>query len=101
MSKLFLFIVNKYAIVSLLFVVWLAFFDQNDWMTMKQRKSELNAIKDNIAFLKSEINRMNSEKSALVTDMNGNLNKPEILERYARERFRMRHEGEDVYVIED
>lgn len=93
MKKLVKVFTNKYFIVSLAFVVWTLFFDQNDWMSLKARQKELDGIKDNIAYLNSEINRMNAEKTDLQTN-------PQKLEQYAREHYRMKHDGEDVYVIE-
>jgi cell division protein FtsB len=93
MKKALKIITNKYFIVSFFFVLWTLFFDQNDWMTLKQRQKELDGIKDNIAYLHTEINRMSTEKNDLQTN-------PRKLEQYARENYRMKHDGEDVYVIE-
>lgn len=100
MKKLVKIVASKYFIVAACFALWLAFFDQNDWMTLRQRRQELNTVKDNIAYLQGEIKQMSSEKRALVADVNGNLNDPATLERYARENYRMKHDNEDVYVIE-
>ena len=84
---------NKFFLTAFAFIIWIAYFDQNDWMTMQQRKRELNTVKANIAYLNGEIKRMNSEKDNLLSN-----NK--VLEQYARENYRMKHQGEDVYVIE-
>jgi cell division protein DivIC len=100
MKKVVRFIANKYFIVAFCFMAWILFFDQNDWMSLQQRQHELTTVKDNIAYLKGEINTMNAEKMALVTDAQGNLNNPHVLEQYAREHFRMKQDTEDVYVIE-
>lgn len=100
MKKVAGILTNKYFMVGVVFLLWVMFFDQNDWMTLRQRQKELDNVKDNIAYLNSEIKGMESEKNALIADYNGNLNNPEQLEKYARERYRMKYEGEDVYVIE-
>ncbi len=99
MKKLVRIVANKYFIVSAVFVLWVAFFDQNDWMTLRERKKDLNTVKGNIAYLKSEIKKMSEEKKALVADASGNLNDPVKLEQYAREQYRMKQDNEDVYVI--
>ncbi|MBX2906304.1 MAG: septum formation initiator family protein [Taibaiella sp.] len=99
MKKLLKIVANKYFIVSAIFVLWVAFFDQNDWMTLRDRKQELNTVKGNIAYLQGEIKTMSAEKKALVADAAGNLNDPQKLEQYAREQYRMKHDNEDVYVI--
>ncbi len=93
MKKVFRVLTNKYLLVTVGFIAWTVFFDQNDWLTLQQRQKELNGIKDNIAYLNTEITRMNAERMAL-------LNNPHELEKYARETFRMKHEGEDIYVID-
>ena len=93
MKKVLKVISNKYFIATFLFVLWTVFFDQNDWITQRQRQKELNSVKDNIKYLNTEIARMNTERNDLLTN-------PNKLEQYARENYRMKHEGEDVYVIE-
>jgi cell division protein FtsB len=93
MKKAVKILANKYFITALAFIVWTVYFDQNDWMSLQQRQKELNAVKDNITYLNTEIDRMNTERNNLLTN-------PQKLEQYARERYRMKHEGEDVYVID-
>jgi len=93
MKKVLKVLSNKYLLTGLAFVLWTVFFDQNDWMTLHQRQKELDEIKGNIAYLNTEINRMNTERNDLLTN-------PHKLEQYAREHYRMKHDGEDVYVIE-
>lgn len=92
-KKLLKIVTNKYFITSLVFVVWCAYFDQNDWVSMRQKQKELDNIKANIAYLNGEINVMAKERDALLTDK-------KVLEQYARENYRMKHDNEDVYVID-
>jgi len=94
MKKVLKVVTNKYFIVSLAFVLWTLFFDQNDWFSLQQRQKELNGVKDNIKYLNTEITRMNTERTNLLTNA-------QKLEQYARENYRMKHEGEDVYVVEE
>jgi cell division protein DivIC len=94
MKKLFRILTNKYLVTAVAFVVWTVYFDQNDWITLQQRQKELNAVKDNIAYLTTEINRMNAERNDLMTN-------PKKLEQYARENYRMKHDNEDVYVFDN
>jgi cell division protein DivIC len=93
MKKVVKVLANKYFLTAVAFIVWTVFFDQNDWMTLQQRQKELNGLKGNISYLNTEIDRMNKERNGLMAD-------PHILEQYAREHYRMKHDGEDVYVIE-
>lgn len=100
MNKMWKVLANKYFLVGLCFVLWVAFFDQNDWLTMRQRGKELQSVNDNIAYLQKEIKRMEAERKSLVTNQKGELNDPATLEKYAREQYRMSHDNEDVYVID-
>ena len=100
MKKVLDVITNKFFLASIGFMAWIGFFDQNDWMSMQQRQKELNGVKDNIAYLNNEIARMDAEKNALTVDVAGTLNDATRLEKYAREHFRMKQDGEDVYVID-
>ncbi len=86
-------LLNKFVLTGLAFTVWALFFDQNDLMSMRQKERELDNIKDNIAYLNSEINKMSKERNDLIKD-------PQKLEQYARENYKMKHEGEDVYVVD-
>ena len=94
MKKAFKVLTNKYLLTTVAFLAWTIYFDQNDWMSLQQRQKELNGVKDNIAYLNTEINRMNTEKNDLMTN-------PVKLEQYAREHYRMKHDGEDVYVVDN
>jgi cell division protein FtsB len=92
MKKTLKFLINKYILTSLAFLVWMIYFDQNDWMQQQERKKELQATKDDISFLQKEINSMESEQSQLAND-------PKRLEQYARENFHMKKDNEDLYLI--
>ena len=100
MKKVLDVITNKFFLASIGFMAWVGFFDQNDWMSMQQRQKELDGVRDNIAYLSNEISRMDAEKNALTVNAAGNLNDATQLEKYAREHYRMKQNGEDVYVIE-
>ena len=93
MKKIWKVVSNKFFITAFVFAIWMAFFDSNDWATVRQRSKELQAVKDNITYLNSEIVRMEKEHTGLVSD-------PQALERFAREHYRMKRDNEDLYVIE-
>lgn len=93
MKKVFNLIFNKYLLTSAAFLVWMTFFDQNDWMTQKETKKQLQATKDNIKFLLAKTEAMEQELIQLQSD-------PRKLEQFAREKYRMKRENEDLYIIE-
>jgi cell division protein DivIC len=86
-------VINKYLITALAFGIWMLYFDQNDFISMKERKNELQKINDNIDYLNTEIAKMEKEN----VEVNSN---PQVLEQYAREHYMLKRDNEDVYVIE-
>jgi cell division protein DivIC len=84
---------NKYTITIALFAVWMAFFDQNDYFTQRERKKELGELSTDIGYLKKEISKMEKDYTAMISD-------PKHLEKFARERYKMKREDEDVYIVE-
>lgn len=84
---------NKYLLTAVAFTVWMMYFDQNDYFSMRERKQELQGVKDNITYLNTEIAQMEKEHAAMISD-------PATLEKYAREHYYMKKDNEDLYVIE-
>jgi cell division protein DivIC len=94
MKKITPIITNKYVLVLLFFIVWMMFFDQRDYFEQKERKEELEKLEKKKGYYISEIKKT---KKAL-----GDLeNNPATLEKYARERYLMKKDGEDIFIIED
>jgi cell division protein FtsB len=83
---------NKYFIASIAFGAWIVFFDRNDILTQWQRGKELNDLqvtKDNFT---AKITRERKELSQLQSN-------PAILEKYAREKYYMKRDNEDLFII--
>jgi cell division protein FtsB len=93
MKPVFRILTNKFLLTAIAFLAWMTFFDQNDLMSMREKKQNLQNVKDNITYLNAEIAKMEKEHE----EMTGN---PQKLEQYARENFRMKRDNEDVYIIE-
>ncbi|XZF16629.1 FtsB family cell division protein [Chitinophagaceae bacterium MMS25-I14] len=91
--KLLRIISNKFLLTTVAFVVWMLFFDQNDFFSQQEKKQDLQDTKDNIAYLNGEIVKMEQDYNRLISD-------PKKLEQVARERYHMKRDNEDLYVIE-
>jgi cell division protein FtsB len=86
---------NKYILTLLFFAVWMVFFDDRDIITTHFRyKKELRNLEDSKAYYQEQIAETRKELEQLKND-------PQTLERYARERYRMKRADEDLYIIED
>ncbi|NQZ44926.1 MAG: septum formation initiator family protein [Flavobacteriaceae bacterium] len=83
---------NTYVLVLTIFVVWMAFFDTNSLLIHNELQNEINKLEQQKEFLKKEIQK---DKAALEK-----LSSPEALEKYARERYYMKKDNEEVFLIE-
>lgn len=83
---------NKYVIATLLFGVWIIFFDRNDLITQAGYLHQLSTLRDQKTYLQQEIQQTDSDRMELQSD-------PAKLEKFAREKYLMKKSGEDVYVI--
>lgn len=91
-SGLFGFFRNKYFIASALFIVWMLFFDARDWALIRSRQEKLKSLEQSEAKLAEKIKETRQELNMLRTDVSG-------LEKYAREKYYMKKDNEDLYII--
>lgn len=94
MDRLFKLIRNRYLLAGLAFVVWLCFFDRYDLGTQYAYQQEKNKLEQQKNFYETEIQAI--EKS--VKDVQYN---PSEIQRIARERYKMKKDNEDIYVLEE
>lgn len=85
---------NRYSLVILLFLVWMVFFDQNDIITQIKLKQRLNKIEKQKEYYNDEISRTRSE-------LNNLLNDDDKLEKFAREKYLMKRNNEDLFIISE
>ena len=83
---------NKYFLASLVFVVWMMFFDRNDLMSQYEYRTQLEKLKEERDFYTQETERVKKDLEELTSDR-------QKLEKFAREKYLMKKENEDVYVI--
>lgn len=88
----FRFLTNKYFLVTLVFVVWMLFFDQNSYETHHQLNKEIKKLKSSSDFYTKEIKK----DKKIIED----LKNPKKLEKFARETYQMKKENEDLFLIE-
>ncbi|MBI1183286.1 septum formation initiator family protein [bacterium] len=83
---------NKYFLVAAFFLIWIGFFDQNDWLSRRSIDKEIDKLEEDKAFFSAEVERLKKEEKTLRES-------DAELEKYAREQFYMKKEGEDLFVI--
>ena len=94
MKKVFTILTNKYLVAFSFFVVWMLFFDQRDYFQQRDRQEELKKLETKKRYYVQEIEKTKKE----LTDLQNN---PAALEKFAREHYLMKKDGEDLYIIED
>ena len=94
MERFLTLIRNKYLIAGAAFVIWMCFFDRYDVSTQFAYKQEKSKLETEKAFYETEIGQM--EKSIKNAQYN-----PSEIQRIARERYKMKKDNEDVYVIQN
>ena len=83
---------NKYLIFFLLFIFWIIFLDDYNLINQNQMKSKVDDLKDQKEFYISEIKKDSTELS----NLKNNSNKQE---KFAREKFLMKKDNEDLFII--
>jgi len=86
------FLSNIYVLITLLFIIWMVFFDENSWLNHRELNREVDKLEKSAKYYEKEIK--NDQKIIK------NLKDPDSLERFAREEYRMKKEDEDIYIIE-
>ncbi|WP_426493182.1 FtsB family cell division protein [Hymenobacter sp. 102] len=86
------FLRSFYFLAGLAFLTWMFLFDANDFVKqydMYAKYQELNTDKE---YYLREIDKVKKERAEL-------LSSPDLLEKFAREKYIMKRPGEDVFVL--
>ena len=83
---------NKYFLVIIALVVWLLYFDKNDVFTQFDLIDKCNKLKTERDYYAVEIEKNKNEIYELQNNM-------ESLETFAREKYLMKKDNEDVFVF--
>ena len=83
---------NIYLLITTGFLIWMLFFDENSYLTHKEFNDEIDELETWINYHKKEI----SADKETIKKLKDSLE----LERYAREKYLMKKETEDIYIIE-
>ena len=84
---------NKYILTLLIFGIWMIFFDQNSYLSQRKINKELNQLE---ARKKVYIN----QNELLKVQRENLLGSFDNLEKLAREKYLMKRDYEDVYLVE-
>jgi cell division protein DivIC len=84
---------NKYVLTAFCFAVWVLFIDDRDFVTTHFRHvKELHKLEARKVYFESEILTVRKELEQLKSN-------PAALEKYAREKYLMKRDNEDLFVV--
>ena len=83
---------NKYFILTVAFIVWMLFFDKNDLVSQFEYRQQVNTLKEERDFYSKETEKVSKDLDELTSN-------PQKLEKFAREKYLMKKDNEDVFVI--
>jgi cell division protein FtsB len=83
---------NKYILVVVFFMIWMLFLDNYSYLENRLLNKEINELEDNKTYYQNEI-KADQQKIKL-------LKNTDQVEKYAREKYFMKKDSEDIYIIE-
>ncbi|WP_264565230.1 FtsB family cell division protein [Flavobacterium sp. N3904] len=88
----FKFLSNKYVWVLLAFLTWMLFLDNYSYFEHRFLNKQIDELEENAAYYQGEIKKDEENIKQLKN--------PEQIEKYAREKYYMKKDSEDIYIIE-
>ena len=83
---------NKYVFTGVAFLLWVSFFDENSLIDQVRGTHKVSQLEESMDFYSKEIRKSQEDLNVLATDQ-------ERLERFAREKYLMKKENEDIFVL--
>ena len=82
---------SPFILIGLLFVLWMLFFDSNSYLNHNRLSNDINQLQKDKQHYKEEI-----KKDSIALE---ELSSTEGLEKYAREKYHMKKENEEIFLI--
>lgn len=83
---------NKYFIAVVAFLVWMTFFDKNDMISQYEYRTQLNKLTNEKEFYTKEVAQIKKDLNELDSNLSS-------AEKFAREKYFMKKDNEDVFVV--
>ncbi len=85
-------ILNKYFISIIAIIVCVTFFDKDDLLSQYQLRKKLHQMRTERNYYHTEIEKSKNDMNELRTN-------PANLEKFAREKYQMKKDNEEIFVI--
>lgn len=83
---------NFYFVAGVLFLFWMVFIDSNSVYNQYQLTRKLNKLQNQEGYYYEKIDEVKKDREELLSN-------PELLEKFAREKYLMKKPSEDIYII--
>lgn len=83
---------NIFGIVLVVFAIWMLFFDANSYLIHRELNKEMDDLEAEKEYYKNEIEKDKKAIQELSTE--------EGIEKLAREKYYMKKDSEEIYIIE-
>ena len=84
---------NYYIVTGICFLVWMTFLDSNDLISRFKLGAKLRNLSNEKEYYQSKIADVEKDRAELLTDQ-------DLLEKFAREKYLMKRESEDIFIIQ-
>ncbi len=85
---------NFYVMAAAIFLLWMLILDSNNLIARFQLSSKLSTLEEEKAYYEEKIQEVRKDRDDLFGDR-------ESLEKFAREKYLMKKESEDIFIIEE
>jgi cell division protein DivIC len=83
---------NFYVVAGLIFLAWMFFLDSNDFVSRFKLSAKLRSLENEKEYYQEKIKEVERDREELFGDR-------ESLEKFAREKYLMKKDNEDVFVV--
>jgi cell division protein DivIC len=83
---------NRYVITILAFLLWMAIFDENNFVAQYKTRQKLKDLEKDKKYYTTEIANNKENLNELMSSMDN-------LEKFAREKYLMKRDNEDIFVF--
>lgn len=83
---------NFYIVAGLIFLIWMLFLDSNDFISRYKLSAKLRSLENEKEYYAEKIKEVEKDREEL-------LGNREMLEKFAREKYLMKKDNEDVFVV--
>lgn len=85
---------NFYSLTAIAFLIWLTFLDSNDLINRFRLSAKLRSLEHEREYYQEKIKEVERDRAEL-------MGTTELLEKFAREKYLMKRDKEDIFIIDE